>query len=158
MAEEAEEQAENALNIIVNTVEQSSNMRKTLKQRIFETVSTLRTIIAKLKDSGNRKIREIQKLTKQVEEMGTELKQCRDKLDNVHSVPSLDEVEEQVRNKGKIEARPSTGITTKSTGGPTGYVAPHNGTSTEPRGEPTSYTGLPKGYTKMIYAEGTQGI
>ena len=76
MAEEAEEQAESALNIIVSTVEQSSNMRKTLKQQIFETVGTLRTIIANLKDSGNRKIREIEKLTKQVYGMGTELKQC----------------------------------------------------------------------------------
>ena len=44
---------------IVCTVEQSSNMRKTLKQKIFETVSTLRTLFAKLKDSGNRKTSEI---------------------------------------------------------------------------------------------------
>jgi len=93
-AEEAQEQAERALNILVCTVEQSSNMRKTLKQQIFETVGTLRTIIAKLKDSGNMKIREIEKLTKQVDEMGTELKQCREKLDKVHSAPSPGEVEE----------------------------------------------------------------
>jgi hypothetical protein len=69
--------------------------------------------------------------------MGTELKQCRETLDKSHIAPSLDEVEEQVRNKGKSEDTPSTGISTKPTGGPTRYVAPHNGTSTEPRGEPT---------------------
>jgi len=39
--------------------------------------------------------------------MGTELKQCRERLDKVNSAPSLGEVEEQVRNKGKSEATPS---------------------------------------------------
>jgi len=48
--------------------------------------------------------------------MGTELKQCRETLDKSHSAPSQDEVEEQVRNKGKSEASPSTGISTKPTG------------------------------------------
>ena len=125
MAEKAEEQAERALNIIVSTVEQSSNKRKTLKHQIFETVSTLRTVIANLKDSGNRKIREIETLRKQVDEMGTENKQCREKLDKVHSAQSLGEVEEQLRNNRKSEATPSTGISRKPTGGPTRYVAPH---------------------------------
>jgi len=124
-------------------------MRETLKQQIFEAVSTLRTIIAKLKDSGNRKIREIDKLTKQVDEMGTELKQCREKLDKSNCAPSLEEVEEQVRNTGKSESTPSRGINTKPTGGSTRYVAPHNGTSTEPRGEPTSYAVLPTANEKM---------
>jgi hypothetical protein len=49
MAEEAEDQVENALNMVVCTVEESSNMRKTLKQKIFETVSTKRTLFANLK-------------------------------------------------------------------------------------------------------------
>ena len=101
MAEEAEDQVENALNMVVSTVEQSSNMRKTLKQKIFETVSTLRTLFAKLKDSGNRKTSEIEKLTKQVDEMGTELKLCRDKLVKVHRAPSLGETHEQEKNKEK---------------------------------------------------------
>jgi predicted nucleic acid-binding Zn-ribbon protein len=55
-------------------------MRKPLKQKIFDTVSTLQSLFAKLKDSGNRKTSEIQKLTKQVGEMETELKRCREKL------------------------------------------------------------------------------
>ena len=90
--------------------------------------------------------------------MGTELKQCREKLVKVHSASSLGEMEEQVRNKGKSEATPSTGISTKPTGGPTRYAAPHNGTSTEPRGEPTSYAVLPRTYEEMNYAEATQGM
>ena len=54
-AEEAEEQSESVLNIIVITVEEINNMRKTLMQLIFESVSTLRTIFDKLKYSGNNK-------------------------------------------------------------------------------------------------------
>ena len=69
--------------------------------------------------------------------MGTELKQCRETLDKSHIAPSLDEVEEQVRNKGKRWATPSSGISTKPTAGPTRSVTTHNGTSTEPRGKPT---------------------
>ena len=76
MADVAEDQVENALNLVVCTVEQSNNMRKTLKQKIFDTISTLHTLFAKLKDSGIRKTSEIHNLTKQVDEMGKELKMC----------------------------------------------------------------------------------
>jgi len=66
-------EVEDSLNMVVITTEQSSNMKKALKQKIFETVSTLRTLFAKLKDKDDRKTKEINKLTKQVDEMGTEL-------------------------------------------------------------------------------------
>ena len=55
MAEEAEDLAEKAMNLIVSREDQSSIMRKTMNQQVFETLSTLRTIIAKLIDSGNKK-------------------------------------------------------------------------------------------------------
>jgi len=54
-----EDQVENALNLVVSTTEQSSNTRKALKQKIFETVSTLRSLFVKLKESGDRKTSEI---------------------------------------------------------------------------------------------------
>ena len=54
MADEVEQQVEESLNMVVITTEQSSNMRKALKQKIFETVSTLRTLFAKLKDQDTR--------------------------------------------------------------------------------------------------------
>ena len=73
MPEEVEEQVEDSLNLVVITTEQSRNMKKALKQKIFETVSTLRTLFAKLKDKDKWKTKEINKLTKQVDEMGTEL-------------------------------------------------------------------------------------
>ena len=40
---------EAALNKIVNTTEQSGNMRKELKKAIYETVSTLRNLFVTLK-------------------------------------------------------------------------------------------------------------
>ena len=70
-------------------------MRKALKQEIFETVSTLRTLFAKLKDSGNRKTRKIKELAKQVDEMGTDLKLCRENLAKEHRAPSIGEATEQ---------------------------------------------------------------
>ena len=55
MPEEVEEQVEDSLIMVVITTEQSSSMKKALKQKIFETVSTLRTLFAKLKDKDDRK-------------------------------------------------------------------------------------------------------
>jgi hypothetical protein len=89
MADEVEDKVGNALNLVVSTTEQSSNMRKALKQNIFETVSTLRSLFVKLKDSEDRKTSEINKLTKQVGDMETELKRCREKQAKEHRTPSL---------------------------------------------------------------------
>jgi len=47
MAEEVEDQFEQALNLVVCTTEQSSNTRKALKQKILETVSTLTAVFVK---------------------------------------------------------------------------------------------------------------
>jgi uncharacterized protein Yka (UPF0111/DUF47 family) len=59
MADEVEDQVEESLNVVVITTEQSSNMRKALKQKIYETVSAMRTLFAKLKYKGDRKTKEI---------------------------------------------------------------------------------------------------
>jgi hypothetical protein len=64
MAETVEDEIENALNLVVRTVDQSSNMRKTLKEKIFETVSTLRHLFAKIKISSECKRSEIEDLTR----------------------------------------------------------------------------------------------
>jgi 3-methyladenine DNA glycosylase Tag len=45
MADEASKNIEDALNKIVNTTDQSENMRKDLKKTIFETVSSLRNLL-----------------------------------------------------------------------------------------------------------------
>ena len=48
MADDVSESIENALNITVSTAERSGNIKKELKQTIFETVSTLRNLFVKL--------------------------------------------------------------------------------------------------------------
>ena len=73
MADEVGDQIEYALNLIVSTTEQSGNMKKGLKQTIFETVSTLRELFVKLMATGDRKTNEISKLTEQVTKMKAEL-------------------------------------------------------------------------------------
>jgi hypothetical protein len=66
MADEVCEGIEDALNLIVSTTEQSGNMKIGLKQTIFETVSILRNLFVKLKDSRDSKSTEISKLEMQV--------------------------------------------------------------------------------------------
>ena len=49
MADELKQGIDDALNKIVNTTDQSGNMRKDLKKITYETVSTLRTLVYILK-------------------------------------------------------------------------------------------------------------
>jgi len=88
MADEVEDQVEQALNLVVCTTEQSSNMRKALKQKILETVSTLIALFVKIKASGDRKTSEINNLTKQIDKLERELKQCKEKERKMHLTQS----------------------------------------------------------------------
>jgi len=58
MADEVSQNFEDALNKIVNTTDQSGNMRKELKKTIFETVSTLRNLFNKMKVMLDEKTRQ----------------------------------------------------------------------------------------------------
>jgi TolA-binding protein len=89
MADDVCEGIENFLNIIVNTTEQSGNMKKELKQTIFETVSNLRKRIVKLMDSRDSKTSAIGELEAQVSKMKTEIDACRSPNAEVHGEPSL---------------------------------------------------------------------
>jgi predicted nucleic acid-binding Zn-ribbon protein len=89
MADVVEDEIENTLNLVVSTAEQSSNMRKALKEKILETVSTLRLLFVRIKISGDRKVSEINNLTKQVSKLETELQSCREKHSKVQQTPPL---------------------------------------------------------------------
>lgn len=80
---------EDALNLVVSTLEQSSNIRKALKENFLETVRTLRQLFVKIKISGDRKISEINNLTKNLSKLETEFNSCREKQTKVHQKPSL---------------------------------------------------------------------
>jgi len=79
MAGEVENQVEQVLNLVVCTKEQSRNMRKALNEKILETVSTLRAVFVKIKASGDKNTSEINSQTKHVDNLETELKQCKKK-------------------------------------------------------------------------------
>jgi len=64
MAEDAKEGIENALNVIVSTTGSSGNMKNELENIVFDTVSNVRKLFAKLVDTNennNRKMTELEK-------------------------------------------------------------------------------------------------
>ena len=77
MADEMNQNIEDALNKIVNTTEQSGNMRKDLKRTIFETVSTLRNLFYKLKETLDEKTKQNTPLEKEFNKRNKELYNCR---------------------------------------------------------------------------------
>jgi hypothetical protein len=110
MADEVEDEIENALNLVVSTAEQSSNMRKAVKE-IFETVSALRLLFVKIKISGDRKISEIKNLTKKVSKLETELQSCREKEAKVHQTPFLADITEPSGPGARLHGTTTTGLT-----------------------------------------------
>jgi len=73
MAQEVAEGIEDALNLIVSTTERSGNMKKELKQTMFETVRTLRNISVKLKNISDVRFSKISELEEQVTKTKAEL-------------------------------------------------------------------------------------
>jgi len=66
IADDVNEGIENALNLIVFTAGSSGNMKKELKTTIFDTVSNLRKLFAKLIDINENNATKIIQLEKQV--------------------------------------------------------------------------------------------
>jgi hypothetical protein len=96
MVDEVDEGIKNALSLVVLTTEKSGNM-KDLKQIIFETVSTLRNLFVKLKNSCEVKAFKIHVLEAEVTKAKTELQRFTDKAVNVHGAPSRITGQEPVR-------------------------------------------------------------
>ena len=105
------EERENALNLVVNTTEQSSNMRKTLKEKIYQTVSTLRQLFAKITISGEQKSSEINILTKKISTLEAELLSYKEKQNKRHQKPSIDSKDEQGELGAATNGMTSTGVT-----------------------------------------------
>jgi hypothetical protein len=92
-----EEEIENALNLVVTTAEQSSNMKKALKEKIFETVSSPRQLFCKLKKSSDQKSSEINNQTKRISKLEAELLSCRRKHTEIQQLPSIASMDKQTR-------------------------------------------------------------
>lgn len=84
-----DEGIEDALNLVVLTTERSGNMKKELKQTIFETVSTLRNLFVKMKNNCEVKSSKISELEAEVTKAKTELQRFTDKAVKVQGAPSV---------------------------------------------------------------------
>ena len=80
---------ENALNLIMSTAERSGNLKKELKQTVFETLSNLRNLIVMLKYSRDGKSITISELEGRVAQMKAELEACRGGKAKAHGGPSV---------------------------------------------------------------------
>ena len=77
MADEVTRSIEDALNKIVNTTDQSGNMRKKLKKNIYETVITLRNLFIKMTAMLEQGTRQKIRTEKEINAIKRELEVCR---------------------------------------------------------------------------------
>jgi hypothetical protein len=89
MADELWEDIASALSTIVDTTDKSGNMKKELKNTIAETVSTLRNLLAKLKDISESKTKAISDLETAVTKMRAQYEEGREKCNKWHASPSV---------------------------------------------------------------------
>ena len=80
-----------------------------MKEKILETVSTLRQLLVKIKISGERKLSEINNLTKKVSMLESELQSCSDKRAEVQQKPSIADTTEQSGLRAKTHGMTSSG-------------------------------------------------
>jgi hypothetical protein len=96
IADEVGEGIESAL--VVITTERSGNMKKELKQTIFETLGTLRNLFVKLRNNRDVQTSKIRELEAYVTKAKTELR-FTDKTVMVHGAPSVILSHEPVRRR-----------------------------------------------------------
>jgi hypothetical protein len=89
MADDVCEGIEEALNLVVTTTERSGNMKKKLKQPIYDTVSTLRNLFVKLKNNCDEKSSIISNLEAEVTQAKTVIQSFTDKPIQVQGEPSV---------------------------------------------------------------------
>jgi hypothetical protein len=82
MAVDVSQQIENALNLIVNSMDKNGNIKKELKETIYEAVSNLRNLTFFLKSNLIEKIEENN-------QMWNEVKQLKDTLEKWKFTPSV---------------------------------------------------------------------
>jgi len=90
MADEEEQQVENAFAILVSITEKSENLRKDIKQDILSSVSTLRKVFAKMKIQLENKSTENNKLSEEVMKVTEEMERTKGGHPTRQVAPSLD--------------------------------------------------------------------
>ena len=108
MADDVHEEIDKALNTIASSMERSSNMKKELKQTIFETVSTLRKLFIKLKEVSGSKSKKITELHTLVATTKSELAGVGDNTTKALAAPSIAPRWQTNRSAGWPEAPSGT--------------------------------------------------
>jgi hypothetical protein len=104
MADDVQQEIENALNTIASSTEQSTKMKKELKQTIYDTVSTLRKLFVKLKEVSDSKTRMISELQTLVATTKTQHAVARDSTAMALATPSIAHVRELARSGAPSDA------------------------------------------------------
>jgi len=90
MADDEDQQVENAFDTLVSITDKSGNFRKDMKQDILQSVSTLRKVFAKMKTQLQNKSKENKKLSEDVMKVTEEMERTRDSYPARQVAPSLD--------------------------------------------------------------------
>jgi len=105
MADEEQQEIENALNTIASSKEQSTKMKKELKQTIYDTLNTLRKLFMKLKEVSDSKTRMIAELQTLVATTKAQLAGARDSTAMALATPSIAHVRELARSGAPSDAK-----------------------------------------------------
>jgi len=109
MADDVNQQIDDALNKIVKLTDQSGNLKKELKREIHETVSSLRILIFTLKENLNERISENSQLQNEVYELKKDLEAYKQTHTVGQVAPSIDSPLELTRRGNAVSTRPSDG-------------------------------------------------
>ena len=90
MADEEDQQVENAFDTLVSITDKNGNLRKDLKQDILQSLSTLRKVFAKMKTQLENKNKENKKLSEEVMKVMEEMERTSDSHPARQVAPSLD--------------------------------------------------------------------
>jgi hypothetical protein len=115
MADEVWVEIATALSTIVSTTDRSGNMKKKLKHTIAETVSTIRKLLAKLKDISESKNKAISDLEMVVNKTTARQVEVKEKYKNGHAAPSI-VTSSEPRDRAQGHVAPSVTISQEPAG------------------------------------------
>jgi hypothetical protein len=149
MADDVNEGIENALNVIVSTTGSSGNMKKELKNTIFDTVSILRKLF-KLLDTNESNARKITELERQAANTNAYRGEVTGRTNNYIAEPSSALADRPVANtnacRGEAAGRTNNNI-----------AEPSSALARATYGQPERTVSPPGGGKVMLYSEVVEG-
>jgi len=109
MADDVNQQIDDALNKIVKLTDQSGNLKKEYKREIHETVSSLRNLIFTLKENLNGRTSEDSQLQNEVNELKKDLEAYKQTHTVGQVAPSIGSPLELTRRRKVVSTQPTDG-------------------------------------------------